>query len=133
MADDGDVAGEPITVALGDLRGLAEGEVHTCTADRFEVMVCRVAGRLYALEDVCSHADTTLSDGLLRGHVITCPLHGAQFDVRDGSHLGPPAYTGVMSFTIDESDDGTATIIDIPAKPSFDPGFGTPGGIFKTR
>jgi nitrite reductase/ring-hydroxylating ferredoxin subunit len=129
MADD--APGEPIRVALGDLSKLTEGEVHTCTADRFDVMLCRVAGRLYALEDVCSHADTTLSDGLLRGHVITCPLHGAQFDVRDGSHLGPPAYTGVTSFVIDESDGDT--VIEIPPKQAFDPGFGTPGGIFKTR
>jgi len=132
MADERDNAGEPLRVALGDLRSLAEGEVHTCTADRFDVMVCRVAGQLYALEDVCSHADTTLSDGLLRGHVITCPLHGAQFDVRDGSHLGPPAYTGVTSFTVHERDDDGA-VIEIPPKPAFDPGFGTPGGIFKTR
>ena len=57
---------------------------------------------LYAIEDLCSHADTTLSDGRLIGYQVTCPLHGAQFDVRDGSHQGPPAWEGVPCFPVTE-------------------------------
>jgi nitrite reductase/ring-hydroxylating ferredoxin subunit len=118
-------------VELGDLSDLGDGEMRAHKADDVEVMVCRVEGRLHALEDLCSHADTTLSDGLLVGHVVTCPLHGAQFDVRDGTHLGPPAWTGVACFEISEDERGA--VVDLPVKGTSDPGFGEPGGMFRTR
>ena len=118
-------------VDLGDLSALADGDVHVCKAGAYDVMVCRVAGRLYAIEDLCSHADTTLSDGLLIGANITCPLHGAQFDVRDGSHKGPPAYTGVSAFAVDEGTGGA--FLTIPDAAETDTGSGPPGGYFQTR
>jgi 3-phenylpropionate/trans-cinnamate dioxygenase ferredoxin subunit len=73
------------------------------------IVVCRVAGTLYAVEDNCSHADTPLSEGRLRGAMLVCPLHGASFDVRDGSHQGPPAWSGIACFPVTEAD-GVATI-----------------------
>ena len=78
---------DTVVVDLGDLSDLADGELRcSVTAGPFQVVVCRVGGRLYALEDKCSHAETPLSEGLLEGYVLTCPLHFAQFDVRDGTH-----------------------------------------------
>ncbi len=123
-----------VRVEIGDLSGLADGEIHPCEAGDFDVMVCRVAGQLYAIEDLCSHAETTLSDGRLIGYQVICPLHGAQFDVRDGSHKSPPAYSGVASFPVTEDDDGTATV-EVPSSRSSGPpsGFGEPGGMFRTR
>jgi 3-phenylpropionate/trans-cinnamate dioxygenase ferredoxin subunit len=125
------VAGDGRPVGVGDLSDLPDGDMRACRADGVDVVVCRVAGALYALEDLCSHADTTLSDGLLSGYVITCPLHGAQFDVRDGSHLGPPAWTGVASFPVTEGPDGA--VVELPAPKEKRSGDGTPGGYFRTR
>lgn len=118
--------------ALGDLSALAEGDIHVCEFGDLEVMVCRVGGTLHALEDLCSHADTPLSTGALQGYKIVCPLHGAQFDVRDGSHSGPPAYTGVRTFPVVEGPDGAT--IDL-ADPEPDPSAtsGPPTGPFLTR
>ena len=73
------------------------------------VLVCRVAGTLYAVENNCSHRDTPLADGRFRGVLITCPLHGAQFDVRDGAQQGPPAFTPIACYPISEHD-GIATV-----------------------
>ena len=98
-------------IELGDLSDLADGELRC-----FEqigpdgIVVCRVAGALYALDDNCSHADTPLSEGRLRGYGLTCPLHGASFDVRDGSHSGPPAWEGVTCHRVEESD-GVAVVV----------------------
>jgi 3-phenylpropionate/trans-cinnamate dioxygenase ferredoxin component len=117
--------------AVGDLSGLADGDIHICEFGDLEIMVCRVAGSLYAIEDLCSHADTPLSTGLLQGYKIVCPLHGAQFDVRDGTHSGPPAYTGVRSFAVTESADGAS--IDLSEPAPADPASGPPGGPFLTR
>lgn len=90
-------------IELGDLSGLADGEMR-CFDDigRDGIVVCRAAGQLYALADNCSHADTPLSEGRLRGFGITCPLHGASFDVRDGTHSGPPAWEGVPCHQVRE-------------------------------
>ncbi len=125
------VAGEAHTIELGDLSGLRDGDVTTCSAGALDIMVCRYAGTLYAIEDRCSHAETTLSDGLLTGPNIACPLHGASFDVRDGHHLGPPAYTGVRTFPVTEAD-GVTTVSLTPPKPA-EPDPGAPPMRFRTR
>ncbi len=89
---------------LGDLSDLRDGHMRVF-ADIGEhgIVVCRVAGTLYALPDNCSHRDAKLSEGRLRGALLTCPLHGAQFDVRTGAHQGPPASTPVHSFAVSET------------------------------
>ena len=95
-------------VEVGDLSDLADGQLRAFPhIGELGVVVCRVAGVLHALEDNCSHADTPLSEGRLRGNVLVCPLHGAQFDVRDGSHQGPPAWEGVACHRIDEAGGST--------------------------
>ena len=97
---------------IGDFSHLENGELISCEVDDFEMLICRVEGKLYAIEDNCSHADTPLSEGKLSGFQINCPLHGASFDVRDGSHSGPPAYTGVRCFEIAEGESGVSVIIE---------------------
>lgn len=58
----------------------------------WDVLVCWVAeeDRVFALENLCSHAYVPLHTGRLRKCRITCPSHLAQFDVRDGKVLRPP-------------------------------------------
>jgi 3-phenylpropionate/trans-cinnamate dioxygenase ferredoxin component len=92
---------------LGDLTDLTNGSMR-CFSDvgQHGVIVCRVAGQLYALEDNCSHRDAKLSEGRFRGNLVTCPLHGAQFDVRDGSHQGPPASVPIQTYAVIEGDEG---------------------------
>lgn len=65
------------------------------------VVVCRVRGELFALDDNCSHRDARLSDGRLRNYLLTCPIHGAQFDIRTGEHSGPPATCAVRCWPVD--------------------------------
>ena len=65
------------------------------------VVVCRVNGQLFAVDDNCTHRDARLSEGRLRGHNLICPLHGAQFDVRTGEHKGPPAPCGLRTWSIE--------------------------------
>lgn len=96
---------EPLT--LGDLSDLRNGKLR-CFPDigPHGVVVCRVDGVLHAVEDNCSHRDARLSEGRLRGALLTCPVHGAQFDVRNGEHQGPPAVVGVASYHVVESPTG---------------------------
>ncbi|MCZ6711091.1 MAG: Rieske 2Fe-2S domain-containing protein [Gammaproteobacteria bacterium] len=110
-------------VNLGSLADLGEGEKRSLEAADTQVMVCRVRGTLYAVEDRCSHADNALCPGRLSGYMITCPVHSARFDVRSGAHEGPPAFTGIRSFAIEESPAGAVLEIapSAPPETSFDP------------
>lgn len=119
---------------LGDLTDLADGQMR-CFEDvgDYGIVVCRSGGTLYALEDNCSHADTPLSEGRFRGSTITCPLHGAQFDVRDGSHAGPPAWEGVACYRVTESSDGVVVHLAGADAGGDKDGFGEVGGMFRTR
>lgn len=81
------------------------------TAVAFEVagtsvLVCNVEGRFFAIEDVCTHDGAPLDQGMLEGRCITCPRHGAMFDVETGAALTLPAVIPVATFEVGvEGDD----------------------------
>ncbi|MGB8859936.1 MAG: Rieske 2Fe-2S domain-containing protein [Ilumatobacteraceae bacterium] len=119
-------------VELGDLSELADGAMRCFAAvGRDGIVVCRVGGQLYALADNCSHADTPLSEGRLRGYGLTCPLHGASFDVRDGSHSGPPAWEGVPCYPVREAE-GVA-VVDLRRPDAIDSSLAPDTERFRTR
>ena len=55
------------------------------------VVVFRVDGQFYCLDDVCTHDGGPLGEGQLCDHAIACPRHGAKFDIRTGKPLTMPA------------------------------------------
>jgi nitrite reductase/ring-hydroxylating ferredoxin subunit len=87
------------TVAINELEeGIPYGVV---LADGEQVCVVRVGGTVHAMQDRCSHADFPMSDGeMVDDHVIECPLHGAQFDVRDGQVLEAPADEPLVTYEV---------------------------------
>ena len=56
--------------------------------DGTKVLVCRANGKVYAVENRCTHQDAELEGGRIRGCFISCPLHGVKFDLRDGMPTG---------------------------------------------
>lgn len=120
------------TVELGDLTDLPDGQMRCFeNIGDYGIVVCRVAGTLYAVEDNCSHADSPLSEGRLRGHTLTCAMHGAQFDVRDGSHAGPPAWEGISYYPVEETDG--AVIVYLADVRDNTEGHGRIDTVFRTR
>jgi metal-sulfur cluster biosynthetic enzyme/nitrite reductase/ring-hydroxylating ferredoxin subunit len=55
------------------------------------VVLLKVGGQFFCLDDVCTHDGGPLSEGALDDHTIACPRHGAKFDVRTGKALTMPA------------------------------------------
>jgi 3-phenylpropionate/trans-cinnamate dioxygenase ferredoxin subunit len=57
------------------------------------VVLIHAAGHFYALDDICTHDGGPLSEGPLdpQQKTITCPRHGAKFDIRSGAALTMPA------------------------------------------
>ena len=57
------------------------------------MLLVRRGSEVHALAAVCAHQGGPLDEGTLDGDVVTCPWHGSQFCVRDGSIVhGPTAY-----------------------------------------
>jgi len=55
-----------------------------------EIMIANLDGKFYALNDRCSHTNAPLSMGHIQGNVITCPMHGARFDITTGKKVSDP-------------------------------------------
>ena len=79
---------------------LAPGVMTWAVVDRERILVANVDGAFYALQDACGHRQAPLSKGTLEGHVIECPLHFAQFDVRTGELVSGPVSTAVPVYEV---------------------------------
>lgn len=59
-----------------------------------------VGDKYYAIGDTCTHRGGPLSEGTVAGDTVTCPWHGARFDIKTGKVLGPPAPTEIPSYNV---------------------------------
>jgi 3-phenylpropionate/trans-cinnamate dioxygenase ferredoxin subunit len=62
--------------------------------------VTRIGDEIFAIGDTCTHADASLSEGDISDFKIECWLHGAEFDLRTGEALTPPAVAPVKSYSV---------------------------------
>ncbi len=101
MSTDGNAAAWTFVCGTAEL---LPGEMKTVLDEvtGVPIVVFNLDGDWYALEDRCSHEDFELSAGEFDAHAasIECVLHGARFDVRDGSALCAPAYLPVPKFPV---------------------------------
>jgi nitrite reductase/ring-hydroxylating ferredoxin subunit len=71
---------------------LADGTTIGVDVEGRQVLLYRDGAEVHALDNTCSHAGGILSRGEVAGCIVTCPLHGARFDLRDGRVLRGPAH-----------------------------------------
>lgn len=71
---------------------LPDGELTGVEVEGRRVLLHRSGEDVHALDNTCSHAGGVLSRGEISGCIVTCPLHGARFDVRDGHIVRGPAH-----------------------------------------
>jgi|SRR5207244_4092241 len=65
-----------------------------------EIALFNVAGSFHAIDNTCTHVGGPLSEGEMEGAEVTCPWHGAMFDVTTGQVLGPPAASNVTRYNV---------------------------------
>jgi 3-phenylpropionate/trans-cinnamate dioxygenase ferredoxin subunit len=87
-----------MSVRLCTLAELTDGQALRVELDDIDVAVVKVQDEVFAIEDVCSHAEVPLSEGEVSGCTIECELHGSRFDLRTGKPTGPPANRPVPVF-----------------------------------
>jgi 3-phenylpropionate/trans-cinnamate dioxygenase ferredoxin subunit len=76
------------------------------TLDGKPICIARSQGEVFAISDICSHADVSLSEGDVEDGTIECWLHGSRFDLRTGMPTGLPATRPVATYPVTvEGDD----------------------------
>jgi 3-phenylpropionate/trans-cinnamate dioxygenase ferredoxin component len=104
MSETRATAGRVRVCAIGELP--AVGGVRRVDVDGEPVAIVATADGLFALDDICSHDEVSLSDGEVDGNTVECWLHGSKFDVRTGEALCLPAKksVGVFEITVEGDD-----------------------------
>ena len=83
-----------------ELNELKEGEKLLVEVDQRLVILFQNGNDYYCLDDICTHDGGTLSDGEHDGFEISCPRHGAKFDIRCGKALTMPATQSTSSHEV---------------------------------
>jgi len=75
------------------------------------ICVARVGDEVFAVDDTCSHSDASLSEGDVTDFKIECWMHGAEFDLRTGEALTPPAVAPLHTYGVHV--DGDSVTVEI--------------------
>ena len=89
--------------------GLPEGKPQKISLGDKDVCVARIGDEVFAVADICTHSEASLSEGDISNFKIECWLHGAEFDLRTGEALTPPAVEKLETFEV-RRDGDTVTI-----------------------
>lgn len=96
-------------VKIGKLSDFPEGKMKRLSVKGKDLLVAKIDGEIYSIDDICTHEECSLSDGFLQGEVVTCGCHLARFNVKTGKKVANPA-TGVniadeLSFKVKVEDE----------------------------
>ena len=91
---------------------IEEDEAMQVIVDGKEVAIINLGGEYYAMDDICSHAYASMSDGYIEGDCIECPLHGAQFNIKTGKAETPPATVDLATYEVNV--DGDSILVGLP-------------------
>ena len=79
---------------------IAPGQGKMVELNGKKIAIFNVEGAFYAIDDTCTHRGGPLSEGAVSGTTVTCPWHGAQYDLKTGGVLTPPAPQGVANYKV---------------------------------
>ncbi len=87
-------------VKVAQVGDLSPGEMIAVEVGGDRVLLANVGGNIHAIDDICSHAYASLSEGDLSGEEVECPLHGSAFNVITGEVLTPPADESIRVYQL---------------------------------
>lgn len=90
----------PAFQAVADADALKPGQMMRVDVAGHRLLLANVDGELYAVDDTCSHEDSSLYLGCLKGHHIKCSLHGSRFDLRTGEPMEEPADEPIATYAV---------------------------------
>jgi 3-phenylpropionate/trans-cinnamate dioxygenase ferredoxin component len=87
-------------VRVAKTNELEPGQGRLVEAKGKQIALFNVDGKFFAVDNTCTHRGGPLAEGEASGHKVTCPYHGATFDIRTGEVLGPPAQRAVARYGV---------------------------------
>jgi len=87
-------------IKVAEKKDLPAGSAKAVEINGKQIALFNIEGKYYAIDDTCTHVGGSLSEGLVDGNEVTCPLHGATFDITNGKVTGEPAEEGVKSYKV---------------------------------
>lgn len=77
-------------VVVGKTSEVQDGKLMHITAGGKEIVITKLDGNYYAMDSVCTHAGADLHEGELNNNELTCPWHGAKWDIKTGNLISFP-------------------------------------------
>src|SRR5574340_1238586 len=99
-------------VKVAEVDDLDEGELMAIEVDGDPICLAKVNNFIYAFTDNCTHISGPLNEGELDGAVLTCPWHGAQFNVCTGKVLRGPARQDLQTYPVRV--EGNSVLLSLP-------------------
>ena len=83
-----------------NLDQLSPGKPMRIEKDGKSICVAKIGDEVFAVDDICTHSDASLSEGDITDFKIECWLHGAEFDLRTGQALTLPAVQALETYAV---------------------------------
>lgn len=87
-------------IRVASVSELIDGEGLCVEVQGLRIALFKIGDDVFALGDTCPHQEGPLSDGVVEDGQVTCPWHGARFDIKTGRCLAPPADEEVPSYPV---------------------------------
>jgi len=87
-------------VEIAPVSELPNGERLFIEIGGVPIVIFNIAGQFYSIGDICSHDDGPVGEGDIEGFNITCPRHGAEFDIKTGKAVQMPAVVDIPAYPV---------------------------------
>jgi len=87
-------------IKLCRIDDLEDGRTKIFSTEDEEILLAREGDSVYALQNICSHDAAPIGSGQLAQGELTCPRHGARFDIKNGRAMSLPAVMSLKSYPV---------------------------------
>lgn len=95
---------------IGHLNDFKNNQIVSYIYDDREILTVKIENEIFAVDNICSHAEEQLCKGSLIGNEIECPRHGARFNLKTGEVTEGPALLPIDTFNLQVSSNGDILI-----------------------
>ena len=89
-----------VFIEAGNTSEIKLGKTKRVEVNDKAILVCNVDGEFYAVDDMCTHEDSSLYLGCMKGDLVECSLHGARFNVKTGEPMEEPAEIPLQTYEV---------------------------------
>jgi len=90
----------PRFVKALELSKLAPGTMAGVEVEGHQVLLSNLGGEVHAVDGICTHEESLLSQGFMIEERVVCQLHLSQFDLRTGEVYNPPAFEPLRVYNV---------------------------------